>query len=522
MDQFRAFGANPIPIDFYMTYQALKDGEVDGEENPLVSIVNMKFHEVQSHVTISNHAYLGHVFAFSEKIFNTLPHDIQDMLVTTARELTTLQRMESIEREKTYLQTIKDAGLNIHYLNDEETESFKEATKYVIKMNREIIGAEILDETLQYFQQKYKINREDEIIIGLDADMTLGSAPSGLSIKRGMELAVNEINQNGGLLGKKLTIMVRDHGGISARGIVNMKYFSKIKNLVAVMGGLHSPVALSELDIIHKEKIIYLDPWAAATHIVDNGHDPNYVFRVSVRDEYAGSFLVLQAVKKYEKVALLLENTGWGRSNQKAMTDALVKHKMIPVAVEWFNWGEKEMASHLAKIEKSGADVILLVANAPEGITVIKAMAQRQNKLPVISHWGITGGYFWENVNRELESVDLMFLQTFTFMNSKKEKTRKVLKKYFEEYNVDSPGKVISPVGTAHAYDLVHLLAIAIKKAGSTDRSAIRDALEEIKYYKGLVRDYSPPFSPERHDALDQSDFIMTSYDRNGYIVPIK
>ena len=70
MDQFKAFGATPILIDFHKTYQALKDGVVDGEENPLVSIVNMKFHEIQSHVIISNHAYLSYVFAFSKTISN--------------------------------------------------------------------------------------------------------------------------------------------------------------------------------------------------------------------------------------------------------------------------------------------------------------------------------------------------------------------------------------------------------------------------------------------------------------------
>jgi len=521
MDQFRALGANPIPIDFHETYQALKDGVVDGEENPLVSIVNMKFHEVQSNVIISNHAYLGYVFAFSKKIFESLPADIQDILKTTARELTPFQRKETIEREKAFIQTIIDSGTSLYYLSDEERDRFKEATKHIVEKNRTVIGVAVLEKTSQFLQQKYETQREDEIVIGLDADMSLGSAPSGLSIKRGLELAVREINKQGGVLGKKLTIMARDHGGISARGIANIKYFSKVKNLAAVMGGLHSPVALSELDIIHKERIIYLDPWAAATPIVENGRNPNYVFRVSVRDEYAGSFLVKQALKEYKRVALLLENTGWGRSNHKGMTTALAENRLSPVAVEWFNWGEEDMTAQLARIENAGADVILLVANAPEGISVIKNMARRPEKLPVISHWGITGGYFWENVNRELETVDLKFLQTFSFMTQKNRKTKEVVRKYFESYDVDSPGKIISPVGTAHAYDLVHLLAKAIEKAGSLERPAIRDALERIESYDGLVKEYSPPFTTKMHDALNHNDFIMARYNRNGHIVPV-
>jgi C4-dicarboxylate-binding protein DctP len=521
MDQFKALGAHSIPIDFHKTYQALEDGVVDGEENPLVSIVNMKFHEVQSHVTISNHAYLGYVFAFSKKILETLPPDIQEILVSTAKELTLFQRKEAIEREKAFIKTIKDSGTHIYYLSDEERNRFRAATAYIFEKYRNLIGTEILDKTAQYLQKKYGIPNEDEIIVGLDADMTLGSAPSGLSIKRGMELAVREINQQGGILGKKIHIMVRDHSGISARGIGNMKYFATVKNLVAVMGGLHSPVALSELDIIHREKIIYLDPWAAATPIVDNGRHPNHVFRVSVRDEYAGSFLVKEALQEYQHIALLLENTGWGRSNHKAMTVALAEKKLTPVAVEWFNWGEGDMTLQLARIENSGAEVILLVANAPEGINIIKSMVKHSKRIPVISHWGITGGYFWENVNRELESVNLKFLQTFSFMTPKNEKTKEIIRKYFEAYHVNTWREIVAPVGTAHAYDLVHLLAKAINQAGTLDRPAIRDALEKIESYEGLVKKYTPPFTPQRHDALDQNDFIMAGYGSDGRIVPL-
>jgi tripartite ATP-independent transporter DctP family solute receptor len=521
MDQFKALGAHPIPIDFHKTYQALKDRVVDGQENSLVSIVNMKFYEVQSHVVISNHAFLGYVFAFSKKILEAFPPDIQEILVSTARKLTSFERKESIEREKVFTQIIQDSGIDVYYLTDEERRRFQTATQHLVKKYRNVIGTEILDMTHQLLQKKYGAPGEDEIIVGLDADLTLGSAPSGLAIKRGMEIAIREINEQGGLLGKKLYIRAKDHAGISARGLANMKYFSKLKNLVAVMGGLHSPVALSELGLIHKEKIIYLDPWAAATSIVDNDYHPNYVFRVSVRDEHAGSFLVREALMEYQKVALLLENTGWGRSNHKAMIKALADRKLTPTTVEWFNWGEGDMTPQLTSIENSGAEAILFVANAPEGVNVIKSMNRRPVKIPIISHWGITGGYFWEQVNRELESVSLRFLQTFSFMGPKNRKTEEVMGRYFESYHVNAPGKIFAPVGMAHAYDLIHLLAKAIQQAGSLDRSAVRDALERIEFHEGLVKEYSPPFTPKRHDALDQSDFIMAKYDRRGRIVPV-
>lgn len=519
MDQFKAFGANPVPIDFHKTYQALGEGGVAGQENPLVSIVNMKFYEVQPHLTLSNHAYLAHALVFSKQIFESLPQDIQKVLEETAREITYFERKEIVEQEQELIEFLKSSGLKVYTLTKEERRSFEEASRQVAEKFAEKHG-EILNMITRELAKKRQ-TLENEIVIGLNADLVSGSALSGLSIKRGMEIAVQEINQAGGVLGRQLKIIARDNSGISARGRDNMEYFSTVDNLVAVMCGIYSPIALAELDIVHREKIIFLDPWAAATKIVDNGYEPNFVFRVSVRDQYAGPFLINKAMDKYRKIALLLVDDGWGHGNEKGMTAALAKQNIAPVAVEWFNWGEKDMSMQLDAIEQAGAEAIILVAGAVEGATIIKNMAPRAKKLPIISHWGITGGHFWKAVNRELEKVSLQFLQSFSFYKTQTLQSKKLMNTYFQKYEVDNPGKIFAPVGTAHAYDLVHLLALAVKAAGTTDRSAVRNELERIEEFQGVVRHYRPPFTPTNHDALDSSSFFLAEYDEQGYIKPV-
>ena len=518
MDQFKAYGANPVIIDFHRTYQALKDGVVDGQENPLSTIVTMKFDEVQSHLTLSNHAYIAQAVVFSKKIFDPLPADIRRILVSSAKEITPDQRRDVLEKEVELGERIKEEGVQVHTLTPEERQRFVLASAQITAAAADRAG-KILPMIQQYLAQKYK-TRENEIILGLNADMTAGSALSGQAIFRGMELAADELNEKGGVLGKKLRIIVRDNSGISGKGLANMEYFSTLDNLVAVFCGIYSPIAIAQLDIVHRQKIIFLDPWAAATNVVDNGYNPNYVFRVSVRDEYAASFLVEQAIEKHTKIALLLVDDGWGRGNAKRMTQALAQKMKAPVAVEFFNWGEKSMDAKLERIEKAGADVIVLVANAVEGGAIIKSMSKRKRKLPIIAHWGITGGNFWESVRNEIGQVSFQFLQTFSFFNPANEKTRSLLEKYFQTYSVDHPGKIFAPAGTAHAFDLVHLLAAAIVKAGRIDREAVRDALEQLDEFSGVVKEYSPPFTPQNHDALDQSSFFLAEYDNQGYIIP--
>lgn len=86
------------------------------------------------------------------------------------------------------------------------------------------------------------------ILIGLDADMSSASAESGEAIRRGIVLALDGINRNGGVLGRRLELVVRDHRGNPGRGIDNMLAFAQMNDLVAVVGGIHTPVALEELE----------------------------------------------------------------------------------------------------------------------------------------------------------------------------------------------------------------------------------------------------------------------------------
>lgn len=363
------------------------------------------------------------------------------------------------------------------------------------------------------------------VLIGLDADMSSGSAQSGEAIRRGAAVAISEINAAGGVLGRPFELVVRDHRGIPARGRDNIEEFAALPDLVAVIGGIHTPVALNELEPVHKHRLIYLGPWAAGTSIVDNGHTPNYVFRVSVRDQLAGGFLVKQALAAgYRSPGLLLERTGWGRSNEKAISSALRAAGLEAVRTEWFHWGAESLAGAIERLTLASADVVLLVANPREGVIAVRDMAARPEvkRRPVISHWGITGGDFFGQTGSDLARVNLQFLQTFSFLAppfpGRAERFFARYKQLFPE--VAEPADIGSPVGTAHAYDLVHLLAKAIAKAGTVDRPAVRDALETLVRHEGLVRNYDPPFTADRHDALTAADFRMARFDASGRIVP--
>ena len=364
------------------------------------------------------------------------------------------------------------------------------------------------------------------IVVGLDADMSSVAAEGGQAIKRGALIAIHELNQKGGVLGRKFELRVRDHRGNPARGVDNIDSFAADPNVVAVLGGVHTPVALRELPTIHRHGIPYLSPWAAGTPIIDNAYEPNFAFRLSVRDQHAGAFLVEQALAQgYKRPALLLEQTPWGQSNQKAITIALKERSRPEPAVEWFNWGTSDLTPQLKTFKAAQADVIILVSNAPEGAVLVKSLAAlpKNQRLPVISHWGITGGDFPAIAGDALQAVQLSFLQTFSFFNAyDKDRAERVLGHHCRLFDACDPSDIKASVGLAHAYDLVHVLARAIELAGGTERAQVRNALERVRNYAGLTRHFDQPFTPSRHDALDASSFQLGYFDRNGTIRPTK
>ncbi|WP_432697845.1 TRAP transporter substrate-binding protein [Marinobacterium sp. YM272] len=128
ISQYKALGSNPVPIAFSETYTALQQGVVECQENPLVSISQMKFYEVQDDLMLSNHGYLATAFIFSKTWFDQQSPENQQMLKAAVREAGEYQRERSIAREQAYLDGIEAAGgTEIVSLSPEQLQKFSQA-----------------------------------------------------------------------------------------------------------------------------------------------------------------------------------------------------------------------------------------------------------------------------------------------------------------------------------------------------------------------------------------------------------
>ena len=523
-DQFTSLGAQPIPIDFHATYQALKDGAVDGQENPLVAIVGMRFHEVQKHLTLSNHAYLGYVFTASKHVFETLSPDIRETILRTARELTVWEREETARRESDLLEKIRAAGVQIYSLTPEERQQFAKAMSPIVDKFGFAVGYDLLAKTEELrFAQSGKTHAtkgKTPWLIGLDTDLSARGSRSGGAFYRGIQMALYEINQTGGIRGIPLRLIARDHAATPAIGKRNLELFANDPSMLAVIGGMHSAVISEELEDIHRLQIPYLIPWASAQGLTLHENQPSYTFRVSINDSHVAPFLLERALKRNGKVVIMLERSAWGRSNEAALAPLIDKLPPGSTEIEWLNTGETAIDVRIEQLVKNGVSAVVLVANGIEVRTIVQAMAKMDKPIPIFAHWALVGGDFWGQTKMELKKVDLRFVQSILMDETTAHPNlAKFLKQYRQRYGVDADDPIPALMGSIHAYDLTHLLARAVKQANSSDHAAILSALESLPPYSGILREYNPAFTKDRHDALDRNLLHLARFDDRGRIV---
>lgn len=519
MEQFQAFGAHAIPIDFHATRQALLDGVVDAQENPLVAIVSMGLHEVQTHLTLSSHGYLGYVFMISSKVFDGLPADVQDLLLNTARELTPWERDETHRREQTLLDTIRLAGVTVNELNADERARFATATAHIPERFEDVIGADILARTEELLDAA-KAGGE-RIVIGLDVDLSRECVAAGLGFRRGARLAIDEINAAGGVLGKPLKLITRNHHAQPTAGAANFDHFASRPDVAAVITGVQSGVVMAQAEVARRTGLPLLAAWSAEALLMAEAPAGDPVFRVSANDTLVAPYLADHLLSKGPRPAIVFENSVWGRGNLDAMRGLLRARGLDFQLALAINRGDENFTAIVQQLAATGVDSVLFVATPHAGGHFVRALAAQGLALPVVSHWGISCDDFWKQHREALAKVDLSFFQTFSFIDNPRLPARRLAGAYMARYGVDNVRAIPVPQAVAHAYDLVHLLALAIERAGSTERVALRQALEQLPPHEGAVRHYAPAFSPERHDALDTRDFRIAQFADDGAIVEL-
>ena len=356
-----------------------------------------------------------------------------------------------------------------------------------------------------------------DIKLGFNGDLSASpSALSGQAAVLGLQAAIDDVNADGGVLGQKLTLVIRDDLSQPPKSIQNMSDLIDNEQVVTVFGPTNSGNALAWKHIPNQKKIPVIGTVGSGTAItypVSAGAD-NYMFRISMvdRDQVAGLMAYAKKDPAVKNVGYLSETTGYGQGGLKDMQELGNLQGLKPACNEKFGVNDTDMTSQLNKCKAAGVDTIVVWAQGTPLGQLMRSM-EKINYFPLtLMTWAADNQSFYEAAGKTLAEKPI-FMRTVTEERSPKQQ------KLYDRIG----SKMTSPSAfgfAAHSYDAVMLLALAIKQANSTDGSKIREALENLQTpYDGLMKDYNKPFSKTEHEALRSKDYKWAHW-QDGKLLP--
>ena len=351
---------------------------------------------------------------------------------------------------------------------------------------------------------------QETIKIGVIGPFTGGSSSMGVSMRDGVVLAAKEINANGGVLGKKIELVLRDDEAKNERGVEIAQEFINKTKVAATVGYINTGVALASQRFFQEAKIPVINNVATGTLITRQfeKEPENYIFRTSAADNIQAPMIVEEAVTRrgFKKVAILADSTAYGDLGRKDLTAALEAKGITPLVSEKFNIGDKDMTAQLLKAKEAGAEVILTYAIGPELAMIANGMAKIGWKKPMIGSWTLSMANFIDTAGKNGEGATMP--QTFV-QDGNTPKRKAFIDAYLKEFK-PKKDRIDSPVSAAQGYDSVYLLAAAMQQAGTTDGPKVREALENLQTkLEGVVTVYDKPFSKGDHEAISVKVPVM-------------
>lgn len=213
------------------------------------------------------------------------------------------------------------------------------------------------------------------IKVGVSAPYTGDTADGGIQIWQGAQLAVDEINAKGGVLGKKIDLVVEDDAASPATAQAVAKKLVDA-GVVAVVGHKDSGVSIPASQVYHAAGVIQITPTSSNPGLTAQGFDT--VFRVCPIDATQGPLLAEFITQKLNlsKVAVIYADTAYGKGLRAEFEKRLAELGATPVASEQIHRGDKDFTATLQKIQPLAPQVVFYAGSLPEGIIVASQMKE--------------------------------------------------------------------------------------------------------------------------------------------------
>ena len=345
-------------------------------------------------------------------------------------------------------------------------------------MNRvkSVVAATVL---LAAASSLYAAKKPATIKIGGVAPLSGAVAVYGVECKKGIDLAVEEINAAGGIDGQKIEFICEDDEGDAAKSVSAYKKLVTKDRTKLIIGSLTSGCTIAITAQAQANKVVQIAPAATAVAVTDAG---NYIFRACFTDPFqgrvGGKFAAANLGAK--KAAILYDI---GNDYSVGLTDNFVseftKQGGTVVAKESYATGEKDFNAIITKVKAANPDVIYLPDYYSTVALIAKQLRAQGVTVPFI------GGDGWDGLT-EVAGDEVLngYYSNHYAADSDAPVVQKFIKAFEKKYN-EKPN-AFATLG----YDAMYMLKDAIVKAGTTDAAKVRDALEatDRDYVTGHIK----------------------------------
>lgn len=315
----------------------------------------------------------------------------------------------------------------------------------------------------------------EPIKIGLSVTLTGSGALVGQTAANGARMAIAHINASGGVLGRQLQLLEEDTG-LDNTTAVNAVNRLVGKGIVALVGPLVSTQGNAVGPIVVKEQI----PTIIRGVTVDIKPYAPWVYRIASHGKLQSLAMVKRLVDDLglKKIAIAYSNDEYGKANATLAQGYLKERGLDPVASEAWGLQDKEFSGQLSKIRNGNADGVVQLGIG-DGVALL--MKQRTSmglkavwaSTAIITNQATLNLFTDDDVNGAYVALEGTFASNESAL----------AKKFRDDFQAKF--KEAPDTNSAIYYDGVLILAEAIKKAGSTDKAAIRDALKNLKGMEG-------------------------------------
>jgi len=349
--------------------------------------------------------------------------------------------------------------------------------------------------------------------IGIIFPLTGGSSDMGISARVGAQVAIDEVNEVGGYLGRPFELVVRDDQASPDIGLKHAEELVLKEKVLATIGFCNTGVAAKALDTFQNNRHILLVPCATGT-VLTAKYPPkdSYIFRTSARDQLQTQFLAEEIAKRgLAKPALIVDKSGYGDAGLVDLEKALAAKNIKPAVVVRFAVGAKSLAEEVRQARAAGADSLIGWTVGPESGVLAAARHEAGWKVPHFGPWGLSHRSAFESSNGAVDGT--MMVQT-VLPNIYLERNSSFLLRYRKLSSEKPIGSVMS---AAQTYDAMHLLLRAMfESRNDFSGPALKKALENLpRRYTGVVTSYERPFSETDHDAISANMLWLGTW-RNG------